>query len=199
MFSGLRTNSLFYILEKGEKPVLKVGQVSSVSNPSPKYGQYPTTPMFGQQMETVVDVSVKVGDETMEFKQLPSNLSIANLGQNVVVSENKDAMNAEVEAMLRNSRGILESVSYHESVIASCDSILRELNPQLAKEKAQEEKIVGLEDQMGKLSIALSSIQEMLAQALNSGANTNKNKEKKRPEIGSFFHINHILLSDLHS
>lgn len=177
MFSGLRTNSLFYILEKGEKPVLKVGQVSSVSNPSPKYGQYPTTPMFGQQMETVVDVSVKVGDETMEFKQLPSNLSIANLGQNVVVSENKDAMNAEVEAMLRNSRGILESVSYHESVIASCDSILRELNPQLAKEKAQEEKIVGLEDQMGKLSIALSSIQEMLSQALNSSANTNKNKE----------------------
>lgn len=177
MFSGLRTNSLFYILEKGEKPILKVGQVSSVSNPSPKYGQYPTTPMFGQQMETVVDVSVKVGDETMEFKQLPSNLSIANLGQNVVVSENKDAMNAEVEAMLRNSRGILESVSYHESVIASCDSILRELNPQLAKEKAQEEKIVGLEDQMGKLSVALSSIQEMLAQALNSGANANKNKE----------------------
>lgn len=177
MFSGLRTNSLFYILEKGEKPVLKVGQVSSVSNPSPKYGQYPTTPMFGQQMETVVDVSVKIGDETMEFKQLPSNLSIANLGQNVVVSENKDAMNAEVEAMLRNSRGILESVSYHESVIASCDSILRELNPQLAKEKAQEEKIVGLEDQMGKLSVALSSIQEMLAQALNSSANANKNKE----------------------
>ena len=177
MFSGLRTNSLFYILEKGEKPVLKVGQVSSVSNPSPKYGQYPTTPIFGQQMETVVDVSVKVGDETMEFKQLPSNLSIANLGQNVVVSENKDAMNAEVEAMLRNSRGILESVSYHESVIASCDSILRELNPQLAKEKAQEEKIVGLEDQMGKLSVALSSIQEMLAQALNSSANANKNKE----------------------
>lgn len=177
MFSGLRTNSLFYILEKGEKPVLKVGQVSSVSNPSPKYGQYPTTPMFGQQMETVVDVSVKVGDETMEFKQLPSNLSIANLGQNVVVSENKDAMNAEVEAMLRNSRGILESVSYHESIIASCDSILRELNPQLAKEKAQEEKIVGLEDQMGKLSVALSSIQEMLAQALNSSANANKNKE----------------------
>ena len=177
MFSGLRTNSLFYILEKGEKPVLKVGQVSSVSNPSPKYGQYPTTPMFGQQMETVVDVSVKVGDETMEFKQLPSNLSIANLGQNVVVSENKDAMNAEVEAMLRNSKGILESVSYHESVIASCDSILRELNPQLAKEKAQEEKIVGLEDQMGKLSIALSSIQEMLAQALNSSVNANKNKE----------------------
>lgn len=172
MFSGLRTNSLFYILEKGEKPVLKVGQVSTVSNPSPKYGQYPTTPMFGQQMESVVDVTVKVGDETMDFKQLPSNLSIANLGQNVVVSENKEAMNAEVEAMLRNSRSILESVSYHESVIASCDSILRELNPQLAKEKAQEEKIGVLEDKMKELGTTLGSIQQMLAKALNTSDNS---------------------------
>lgn len=172
MFSGLRTNSLFYILEKGEKPVLKVGQVSAVSNPSPKYGQYPTTPMFGQQMESVVDVTVKVGDETMDFKQLPSNLSIANLGQNVVVSENKEAMNAEVEAMLRNSRSILESVSYHESVIASCDSILRELNPQLAKEKAQEEKIGVLEDKMKELGTTLGSIQQMLAKALNTSDNS---------------------------
>ena len=166
MFSGLRASSLFYILEKGESPILKVGQVSSVSNPTPKYGQYPTTPMFGQQMETVVDISVKVGDETVDFKQLPSNLSIANLGQNVVVSESKEAMNAEVEAMLRNSRSILESVPFHESVIASCDGILRELNPQFAKEKIQEEKIGALEERMGGIEGTLGTIQEMLSKAL---------------------------------
>lgn len=177
MFSGLRASSLFYILEKGEKPVLKVGQVVAVSNSQPKYGQYPTTPMFGQQVESVVDISVKVGDEPLEFKQLPSNLSIANVGQNVVVSESKDAMNAEVEAMLRNSRGILESVPYHESIIASCDTILRELNPQLAKEKAQEEKIGVLEGQMKQLGEAVGSIQQMLAEALNKGGTTSKKKE----------------------
>lgn len=173
MFSGLRAGSLFYILEKGEKPVLKIGQVSTVSNPIPKYGQYPTTPMFGQQMETVVDVSVKVGDQNMDFKQLPSNLSIANIGQNIVVTENRDAMNSEVEAMLRNSRGILESVPFHESIIASCDGILRELNPQLAKEKAQEEKIGVLEGQMKELGTTLGSIQEMLAKALNQSGSSN--------------------------
>ena len=113
----------------------------------------------------------------MDFKQLPSNLSIANLGQNVVVSENKEAMNAEVEAMLRNSRSILESVSFHESVIASCDTILRELNPQLAKEKAQEEKIGVLEGQMKELGMTLGSIQEMLAQALKTSGNTTKTNE----------------------
>lgn len=172
MFSGLRTNSLFYILEKGETPVLKIGNVASVSNPLPKYGQFSPTPMFNQQNDTVVDITVKVGDETLDFKQLPSNLTIANIGQNVVVSESKETMNAEVEAMLRNSRSVLDSVTYHESVISSCDVILRELNPQLAKEKAQEEKIGVLEDQMKELGSTLGSIQKMLAKALKTSDNS---------------------------
>lgn len=176
MFSGLRASSLFYILEKSDKPVLKIGQVATVSNPSAKYGQFPSTPMFGQQMETVVDISVKVGDETMDFKQLPSNLSIANIGQNIVVSENKEAMNAEVEAMLRTSRSVIESVPYHESVIASCDGILRELNPQFAKEKEQEEKIGNLEVEMSKLGTALGSIQNMLAEVLSKSSIKTKNE-----------------------
>lgn len=37
MFQGLRTNSLFYVLDKGENPNLQIGQVVSVSNPQTKY------------------------------------------------------------------------------------------------------------------------------------------------------------------
>ena len=40
MFSGLRTSSIFYVLEKGEEPTLKIGQVVSVSNPQPKFPTY---------------------------------------------------------------------------------------------------------------------------------------------------------------
>lgn len=112
----------------------------------------------------------------MDFKQLPSNLSIANIGQNIVVSENKEAMNAEVEAMLRTSRSVIESVPYHESVIASCDGILRELNPQFAKEKEQEEKIGNLEVEMSKLGTALGSIQNMLAEVLSKSSIKTKNE-----------------------
>ena len=46
MFQGLRQNGLFYILEKGEDLRLRIGQVVSVSNPLPKYGQF-GTPNFG--------------------------------------------------------------------------------------------------------------------------------------------------------
>lgn len=171
MFSGLRQNSLFYILDKGEDLTLKIGNVVSVSNPQPKYNSYPNNQPFAQP-DTVVDVKVKVGEETLDFKQLPSNLSIANFGQNnVVVSESKEAMSAEVESMLRTSRGILDSIPYHEKVIQSCDIMMRELNPQFAKEKEQEEKIGALEIKMGNIEGTLNDMMGMLSKVLNKNSN----------------------------
>ncbi|MBS5410800.1 hypothetical protein [Bacteroides thetaiotaomicron] len=177
MFQSLRQSNIFYILQKGENPELKVGQVVSVSNPQPKYGQYVPGQNYAQNMETVVDVSVKVGEETIDFKQLPANLSIANFGMNgVVVSESREAMNAEVESMLRTSRHVIESVPFHENVISSCDVILRELNPQLAKEKQQEEKIGVLEQKVSGVENTLTDIKDMLAKALGGNSNNPKSK-----------------------
>lgn len=161
MFSGLRQNGLFYILEKGEELKLKVGQVVSVSNPQPKYGQFG----YAGQPEMVVDVKVKVDEETMEFKQLSANACIANSGS-VIVSDSKDAMSAEVEGLLHTSKGILESVSYHERVLASCDGILRQLNPSFKKEKEQEEKIGLLEEKMVGVEGTLRDMMSMLSSAL---------------------------------
>lgn len=95
MFSGIRQNNLFYILEKSDTLNLKVGQVVSVSNPQPKYNQFPTTPSFTTQPEMVVDIKVKVGEEVMDFKQLNANHSLANSG-NLIVSDNKEALSDTV-------------------------------------------------------------------------------------------------------
>ena len=103
MFQGLRTGGLFYVLEKGDELKLKIGHVVSVSNPQPKYNQISTMPTYNNQPEMVVDVKVKVGDENVDFKQLNANMNIANSG-NVVVSDSKEAMSAEVEGLLRTSR-----------------------------------------------------------------------------------------------
>lgn len=167
MFSALRQGSPFYILDKSDEPKLKIGSVVSVSQPAPKYTQ---TFLSNQNFaEMVVDVVVKVGEEEVKFEKIPSNLSIANFGQNgVVVSESKEAMNTEVEGMLRNSRNILESIPYHEKVVEVCDTMLRELNPQFAKEKEQEEKIASLESKVGGMEGKLDQIANMLAVALNS-------------------------------
>lgn len=173
MFNGLRQNALFYILDKNNL-TLQVGEVESVSNPMPKYGQssYPTQPFA--QPEMFVDVKVKVGDTTNEYKQLAANATVANSG-NLIVSDSKEAMSVEVDAMLRNSRSVLESVPYHEKVIAACDIMLRELNPQFAKEKAQEEKIGALEEKMGGIESTLSQMMGLLSEAIGQ----NKSKRNK--------------------
>lgn len=167
MFSALRSGSPFYILEKANEPKLKIGSVVSVSQPTPKYSNsFVPNQQFG---DMVVDIVVKVADEEFKFEKLPSNLSIANFGQSgVVVSESKEAMNTEVEGMLRASKQILDSIPYHEKVLSECDVILRELNPQFAKEKEQEEKIASLEVKVGGMEGKLDQIANMLQIALNT-------------------------------
>lgn len=175
MFSGLRQGSLFFILEKGEELTLKIGQVVSVSNPQPKYNQFSVQPTFTQP-EMVVDVKVKIGEETVDFKQLGANMNIANSG-NVVVSDSKEAMSMEVESLLRNSKQIIESVPYHEKVVVSCDSMLRELNPQFAKEKEQEEKIDALEEKMGGIENTLNQMMGLLSEAVGHTKTKTKKEE----------------------
>lgn len=165
MFQGLRTNSLLYVLDKGENPNLRIGQVVSVSNPQTKYPTF-NNGFTPQPMETVVDVRVKLGDEEVDFKQLPANGQIAN-DKNLVVSDNKDAMSAEVDAMLRQSKAILESVDYNKRVVESCEGMLQQLNPQIAKEKEQTEKINKLEGKVSGIEGKIDKMMGWLQQTMN--------------------------------
>lgn len=165
MFSALRQSGTVYILTKGDTPALKTGVVQSVSSPVTKFG---TQLMPGQfQQDTVIDLTVKVGDELLTFKQLPSASVIASSG-NMVVSESRDAMVAEVENMMRTSKEVLESVDYHRNALEACESIMCSLNPRLAEEKEQKVKIETLERKIGGIEASLENMTEMLSKALKS-------------------------------
>lgn len=172
MFQGLRPNSIFYVLDKGENPSLKIGQVVSVSNPQPKFPTYTHGQFNPQPMETTVDVVVKLPNEQMEFKQLPSNMQIAN-SENLVVSESREAMDAEVEAMYRHSKEIVESESYHKKVMEECAKMRAILNPQIAKDRQQEEDINNLKSEVSGMKGTLTDIKSMLSMALEK-VNTKK-------------------------
>lgn len=173
MFNGLRQGSLLYILDKTNLK-LQIGEVESVSNPTPQYGSQFNIQPFTQQ-DMFVDVKVKIGEESVKFEQLPANHSVANKN-NIIVSDNKEGMNTEVDAMMRTSRGIIESMPYHEKVMQACDVMLRELNPQFAREKEQEEKISALEEQMGNIDSKLTQMYNLLSETV--GYKTKKNKEE---------------------
>lgn len=161
MFSTLRQNSPIYILDKKGSPVLKKGIIELVSPQRSKTGSF-----YGQPLDMVVDITVNVDGTKEEFKNIPASLNIANDG-NLVISESKEAMSTEVDSMLSISKQILESVDYHQEVIKKCEQILKDLNPQFAKDKLQEEKINSLEERMGGVEDTLGDIKDMLSKALN--------------------------------
>ena len=162
MFSTLRQNSPIYILDKKGSPVLKKGIIESVSPQRSRSGSF-----YGQPLDMVVDIVVNVDSTKEEFKNIPASLSIANDG-NLVISESKEAMSTEVDSMLSISKQILESVDYHQEVIEKCEQILKDLNPQFAKDKLQEEKINSLEERIGGVENTLGDIKDMLSKALNN-------------------------------
>lgn len=163
MFSGVRQNNLFYILEKENEPKLRIGQVVSVSNPQPIFNQ-----TYGQNMDQFVDITVKVDNETMEFKKLPASQSIADSGKDgVIVSDSKEVMNNEVESMLQSSQNILNRIDYHKKVVENCNQILRVLNPRLAKEKERDDDISNLKTKIGGLENKMDKILTILSKDVN--------------------------------
>ena len=161
MFSTLRQNSPIYVLDKKDSPVLKKGIIETVSPQRSRTGSF-----YGQPMDMIVDIRVNIDGTSQEFKNIPASLSIANDG-NIVISETKEAMSTEVASMLSISKQILESVDYHKDVIEKCEQILKDLNPQFAKDKLQEEKINSLESRIGGVENTLGDIKDMLSKVLN--------------------------------
>ena len=153
MFSALRQGSVVYILEKGENPVLKVGQVVSITQPN-----YSSNFLMNG---TTIDINVKVNNQNMDFKNVPASQSVVNYN-NAVITETKELMSNEVDNMLQSSRSIVDSVTYHNNIITSCESILKELNPRFAKEKERDEDINNLKDKMGGIESKMDKILVLL-------------------------------------
>lgn len=154
MFSALRQGSVLYILEKGETPTLKVGQITGVTQPN-----YSNNFLIGG---STMDINVKVGDQVLDFRNVPSTQSVATYN-NTVIAETKELMSNEVDNMLQSSRSIVDSVSYHNNVISACENILRDLNPRFAKEKERDEDISNLKSKIGGIETKMDKILTLLS------------------------------------
>ena len=166
MFSALRQGSAIYILYKTNEPKIKIGYIETVSVPHPLYKTYNPAVSFGTNMQTVVDITVKVDDSKVQFECVPANLSIHSNGD-MTISESREAMISEVDAMLQNSKTILSSVDKHKTIIASCEDILKELNPVYAKEQERDTAIDSLTEQVNNMQSVLNRLEDILTKQNN--------------------------------
>lgn len=151
MFSALNQNSLIYILDKTDSPKLKVGEVVGVSSPHTNY----STSYQG----STVDLKVKIDGSIHEYNAIPSSYSVITYNNGkITLSETKQALCGEVESMLASSQQIVNNIDSYKQNIIDCENILKELNPQYAKDKQHEdrlnsleEKFIGVESKIDKL------------------------------------------------
>ena len=170
MFSALRPGSAIYLLDKSEEPNVKIGYVENVSQPRPMYKTYNPAVSFGTNMQTVVDIAVKINNEKKDIIGVPSNSVIHSYGD-YVISETREAMISEVDAMLQHSKDIIESIDQHKKVITSCENILKELNPVYAKEQERDSAIEDLTNQVNSMQNVLSRLESLLIKQEQNGNN----------------------------
>ena len=161
MFSGLRQGTALYVLDKSKEPKVVQGYVERISAPHPMYPNYNPSVSFGANLQTIVDITVKLGDERKEFIGVPSTATIHSYGD-YVLSESKDGMIQEVTTMLENSKSIVQNVDQHKSNISACEKILKELNPVYAKEQERDEAIDNISGRMDRIEDILARLENKL-------------------------------------
>lgn len=167
-FNSLGNGSPFYILRRGEKPVLEVGVVKSKTQPRAKFPTQTPNIMQGMQLQQVIDVVATINGKDETFSDIPVNVEIAARG-NDTFSGSREAMLQAVDAMLQTSKKAIEQVPYHKSVIAESEKMLEVLNPQYAENKKQARTISDLERRQADTDKKLDTILGIL-QKLDSPA-----------------------------
>lgn len=163
---SLGNGSPFYILRKGEKPVLEVGVVKSKSQPRAKFPTQTPNIMQGMQMQQVIDVTVTINGKDETFSDIPINVEIAARG-NDTFSGSREAMLQAVDAMLQSSKKAIEQIPFHKGVIAEGEKMLEVLNPQYADNKRQARTIQSLEEKQKATDAKLETLEKQNMEMLN--------------------------------
>ena len=163
MLSALRPGTPVYVLYKNE-PRFAVAKVSQVSNQYPNLTpQQPLIP--GNNL--AVNMAIEVDGKIENYERIPLNSSIAEFpDRGVLISETRDGIINEVNAIKSASVTALQQVDMHKKVIASCDKLLFDLNPQLRKEQEQAAEIATLKEQLNGMSEQIAALTGMLSKSL---------------------------------
>lgn len=165
-FASLGVGSPFYILRKGDKPILEQGVVKEKTAPQPKYQPQGVPNAYnGLGMQHVTNITVTINGNDRLFTDIPVNVEIAARG-NETFTGSREAMIQAVDSMIQASKKSLTEVDYHKMVIGEGDRMLEALNPNYKEEKLRAKMIDDLQEQVNSQGSQLQSIGNQLGEVL---------------------------------
>lgn len=179
MLYGLRQGAPLYVLYKGE-PKLEILEVVSVSNPVPQFPTY-TAGIPSAQPSRIVDIQARRGSETVKFEKVPADVVIADFGptSGIVLSESRDAILAENDALMKAGERAVEAHPHNVHVVEECKKIAMQLNPALAQEQQNLQRLNTMEQRLDGLTNGMTNLEGLLSEvrSLLKSGNTKKSKE----------------------
>lgn len=157
MFQGLTQGAAIPVLYKNI-PRVADGRVISVSTHMPTFNpQQPMAMMNGP----VTDITVQVGNETIPFAGLPANGVVANFPEKgLFIATDRSAVLREIESMATASQQVLDSVPAHQKMVAECETLLLELNPERKKDAEHTRDMASLRSEVAELKELLRAALE---------------------------------------
>lgn len=181
-FNSLGAGSPFYILRKGEKPVLEQGVVKEKSAPQPKYQPQGIPSAYnGMGMQQVTNITITINGNDRVLTDIPINVEIAARG-NETFTGSREAMIQAVDSMIQASKKALTEIDYHKMVIGEGDKMLESLNPNYKEEKMRAQSIHELQEKSNAQDKRLENLEQQnseilqILRALNGGPATKASK-----------------------
>jgi len=164
MLSTLRAGTPVYVLYKNE-PRFAVAKVVSVSNQYPQFNYQ--HPLINPGQNVAVDIAIEVDGKTETYTKIPLSSTVAEFpDRGVLISETRDGIVNEVNTIRSASQTAIDQMDAHKRVVAACDQLLFDLNPQLRKEQEQATEIANLKEQLAGMSDQLAALTGMLSKSL---------------------------------
>lgn len=136
MFSNLSQGNVLYGLDtRGE---FKMFAAPIIKASAPYAGYIKNN---GVQMPAmVVDITATINGETQEFKQVPSNISIADFGSiGFVLADNKDSLKVYVDSMVSNKKKAIDNIEQEKHLYEQYLKVSDEISGQSIVKKENDE------------------------------------------------------------
>lgn len=160
MFSALNQNSHVYILDKTNGVKFKIGEI--IGTTVPQFATDGTNQML-------MNIKIKVDGSITDYNNIPANNTIVSYnGGKLVICETKQGIQSEVEATLQHANYVVEHIEDYKTQITDCEEVLKDLNPQYAKDKARDEEIAGIKNQVAGMQTDISKILAIVTSKSNN-------------------------------
>lgn len=136
MFSNLSQGNILYGLDTRGDFKTFAAPITKASAPYPSYVNN-----NGVQVPCmVIDISTTINGENREFKQVPSNISIADFGSiGFVLADSKDSLKVHVNSMTDTKKQLISNIEVEKKLYEQYSRVADELNGTAASRQENEE------------------------------------------------------------